>query len=228
MDLTCVILTNKPTKDIQTTLASIGFADETITLRDLPGTREIGDFAAQRNLGLKKAKNDWVLFIDDDEVVSPKLAREIEKAIVTKDFSGYYLRRLDRFHGQILRHGETGNIKIIRLAKKNAGKFVRPVHEVWQIKGNIGKLKNPLLHDRGELTGPFIDRITRYGPIDAQALATEGKSFSYWRLLLNPIAKFVLNYKLKFGFLDGYLGLFHAYLMSVQSLSVRVFQWQEK
>ena len=44
----------------------------------------------------------------------------------------------------------------------------------------------------------------------------------------NPLAKFIFNYKMKLGFLDGCLGLFQAYLMSVQSLSVRVFQWCQK
>ncbi|MEK7063986.1 MAG: hypothetical protein AAB973_00050, partial [Patescibacteria group bacterium] len=137
-------------------------------------------------------------------------------------------KRFDRYFGQTLRHGETGNIKIVRLAKKNAGRFIRPVHEVWQVTGRVGELKNPLFHDRLELVTPFIARIAFYGPLDAKTLISEGKPFSYWRLPVNPLAKFIYNYKIKLGFLDGYLGLFQAYLMSVQSLSVRVFQWQEK
>ena len=226
MGLSAVILTNKKPKDIKRTSDSVVFADEVILISDRSGG--LNDFSSQRNIGLAKAKGDWVLFVDDDEIVTPALAKEINTAISNPKYTGYYLKRLDRYFGQTLRHGETGNIKIIRLARKDAGRFVRPVHEVWQVAGRVGELKNPLFHDRLELVTPFLARIAFYGPLDAKTLISEGKPFSYWRLLVNPPAKFIYNYKIKLGFLDGYLGLFQAYLMSVQSLSVRVFQWQEK
>ena len=229
MRLSAIILTNKQPDDFQPILTSVAFADEVVLVRDQPRFQPLkGDFAAQRNFGLAKAKGDWVLFVDDDEVVSEKLAAEIKMAISSAQHSAYYLRRLDRYFGQTLRHGETGNIKIIRLAKKDAGRFIRPVHEVWQVTGPVGELVNPLFHDRRELVSPFIDRIALYGPLDAKELAKEGKPFSVFRLLANPLAKFIFNYKMKLGFLDGCLGLFQAYLMSVQSLSVRVFQWCQK
>ena len=228
MRLSAIILTNKQPDDFQPTIKSVAFADETILIRDHPGFHPLtGDFAAQRNYGLSKAKGDWVIMVDDDEVVSEKLAVEIKKAISSAQYSAYYLRRLDRYFGQTLRHGETGNIKIIRLARKDAGRFIRPVHEVWQVKGPVGELANPIFHNRRELVTPFIDRIALYGPLDAKELVKEGKPFSVFRLLANPLVKFIYNYQIKLGFLDGYLGLFQAYLMSVQSISVRVFQWQK-
>lgn len=36
------------------------------------------DFAAQRNIGLKQAKGEWVLVIDADEVYEKKLLRELQ------------------------------------------------------------------------------------------------------------------------------------------------------
>ena len=229
MGLSVVILTNKSPDEIAPAIKSVSFADETVLIRDHPNFHPLNnDFAAQRNYGLAKAKGDWVLFVDDDEIVSPALAQEINLAIGNPKYTAYYLKRLDRYFGQTLHHGETGKMKIIRLAQKDAGQFVRPVHEVWQVAGRVGELKNPLFHDRPELVSPFIGRIALYGPIDARALIKEGKPFSISRLLANPLVKFIYNYKIKLGFLDGYLGLFQAYLMSVQSLSVRVFQWSEK
>lgn len=226
MGLTVVILTDKETGLIKETLASVSFADEVILVPDRKG--QISDFSTARNSGLSKAKNDWVLFVDDDEVVSRELAEEIKAAINHQSgFSGYYLRRLDKYHGQILHHGETGDTKIIRLGKKSAGTFSRPVHEVWRINGSVGELGYPLIHNRGKLVSPFISRMIKYSPIDSRELIKEGKPYSLWRLLLNPKAKFALNYFVRLGFLDGQLGLFHAYLMSVQSLTVRIFQWQK-
>jgi glycosyltransferase involved in cell wall biosynthesis len=226
MGLSAVILTNKKPEKIKRTLDSVSFADEVILIPDRKGP--VTDFSAVRNLGLSKAKNDWVLMVDDDEVVSQELADEIKTAINPPSlFSGFYIRRLDKYHGQILHHGETGNTKIIRLGKKSAGGFFRPVHEVWKINGSVGLLKHALIHERGELVSPFVDRMIRYSPLDAKQLRKEKKPFTYWRLLFNPKAKFIQNYFLKLGFLDGYLGLFQAYLMSLQSLTVRVFQWQK-
>lgn len=225
MGLSVVILTNKSSAKIATTIRSVSFADEVILIPNRKGP--VTDFSSARNSGLSKAKNDWVLFVDDDEVVSQGLADESIEATRSDEFSGYYLRRLDKYHGQILHYGETGNTKIIRLARKNAGHFVRPVHEVWRINGFVGQLRQPLIHERGELVAPFVDRMIRYSPLDAGQLSKENKPFTYRRLLLNPIAKFILNYFLKLGFLDGYLGLFQAYLMSIQSLTVRIFQWQK-
>lgn len=223
MGLTAVILTDKEPGLIKETLASVSFADEVVLIPD----RSVTDFSFTRNSGLSKAKKDWVLMVDDDEVVSQELAKEIIEATKSNEYSGYYLRRLDKYHGIVLHHGETGNTKIIRLGKKSAGNFSRPVHEIWKINGSVGVLKNPLIHERGELVAPFVDRMIKYSPIDAKELTKEGKPYSLFRLILNPKGKFVLNYFIKLGFLDGYLGLFQAYLMSLQSLTVRIFQWQK-
>lgn len=227
MGLSVVIVTNKKTNQFPQTLRSVSFADETVIVHDDRGRGVIADFAAQRNLGLSKAKNDWVLFVDDDEIVSESLASEIKQAIKNDRYSGYYLRRLDRYHGQTLKHGETGNTRIIRLGRKDAGNFTRPVHEVWQIRGRIGFLNHSLIHERGDLVSPFIDRMIHYCPLDANALKLEGKPYSSWRVVVNPTAKFITNYLVKLGFLDGLAGLFQAYLMSIQSLTVRVFQWPQ-
>jgi glycosyltransferase involved in cell wall biosynthesis len=242
MGLSAIIITDKKVSEIGATLQSVVFANEVLVIVDqekpdktseIPGARVYyrpltSDFAAQRNFGLAKAGGDWVLFIDDDEIVTTELADEIKKATGTDRFDAYYLPRRDIIAGKMLKHGETGNMKITRLAKKSVGKFVRPVHEVWEIKGRVGELKNPLLHYRENYISAFIDRIALYGPLDARALKKEGKPFAIWRMILYPKAKFLLNYFLKLGFLDGYLGFFQAYLMSIQSLSIRVFQWQNE
>ena len=67
-----------------------------------------------------------------------------------------------------------------------------------------------------------------YGQIDSKILVSEHKPFSWFRLFIYPLAKFKQNYLFKAGFLDGTAGLFQAYLLAVQSLSVRVFQWEQR
>ena len=114
------------------------------------------------------------------------------------------------------------------VAKKTSGKFIRPVHEIWKINGEVGELQPPLYHIKDDFISNFIGRMSHYAGIDADALTKENKPFSYWRLFLNPKAKFIQNYFLRRGFLDGTVGLFLSYLMSVQSLTVRIFQWTKR
>ena len=206
-------------------LQSLKFADEII----IWGEKEyhFQDFAKHRNEALRRARGEWVLFVDDDEYVSTELAQEILHAINSDKYVGYFLPRLDLVFHDLQKHGEVGNIKILRLAKKSAGKFVRPVHEHWQIDGKIGNLQNALYHLKDDFISQFIGRMNHYGPVDAQILTQENKPYSIFRLLFYPKAKFFLNYFWRLGFLDGYPGLFQAYLMSVQSLTVRVFQWEQ-
>jgi glycosyltransferase involved in cell wall biosynthesis len=238
--LTIIILTHGNLKT--ETLNSASFADEIILLNDsrlkkitFKNTNhktkiinhKLENFASQRNYALSKSTNDWCLFLDSDEIISEKLATEIKNFLKKPTHNGVIFRRLDCYHGQTLNYGEIGQTRLLRLARKSAGKWQRPVHEFWKIKGKTTEFVNPLFHLRHNLTSGFFSRLILYSPLDASALAKEGKPFSYYRLFIFPLAKFFHNYLIRLGFLDGTLGLFHAYLMSLQSLTVRVYQKQE-
>ena len=172
-------------------------------------------FAKERNYLLEKTPGDWFLFLDTDEKISPELKKEIEHCDFKHD--GYYIARKDYFMGKLLRFGETGNIKLLRLGKKGTGEWKRKVHEYWDIK-NAGELKGTIEH-HPSLT---IQKINYYSDIDAQ----EFGKFEYWQLVKPPL-KFLVNYFVKLGFLDGKAGFFHAFLMSFQSLVVRVKQYEK-
>jgi len=94
----------------------------------------IEDFAKERNVLLRKTKSEWVLFLDTDEKLSPELKKEISE-LDPKGHSGFIIKRKILFLGK-----EIGKDRVLRLAKKNAGKWVRKVHETWQIKGKVGAL----------------------------------------------------------------------------------------
>jgi len=183
------------------------------------------DYSQQRNYALERSHGDWVLFIDEDEYLSPALKKEIKAMINKTKYTGFYIPRIDVCYHQPLLHGESGQTLILRLAKKEAGKFFRPVHEIWRVKGKIGKLSSTLYHIKDHFVSEFIDRMSFYSEIDAQVLAAENKPFTKTRLFLNPIGKFLLNYFGKKGYQDYLVGLFYAYLMSTQSLTIRIFQW---
>lgn len=233
MKLSAVIITKNEEDKIANCIQSLQFCDEIIVIDDnsIDQTREIAkqlgakvyshqlnnDFAAQRNYGLKKAEYDWVLFVDADEIVPPQLSEEIKAKINNSQFSAYFLRRRDVWMGKPLLYGEAGNTCLIRLGKKDAGKWVRSVHEHWLINGNVGKTSKFLMHYPHPSIAEFIKHIAYYSRLHAKDNKKEGKNATIFHIIFFPVAKFLFFYLVKFGFLDGIRGFIVAVLMSLHS-----------
>ena len=238
--ISAVVLAHNSGDTIGKTLQSLEWCDEVIVVDDdsTDNTREIArthkarvvkrkledDFAAQRNSGLSMAKGDWVLFVDSDEVVTPELAGEIEKKASERqsvNVSGYYLKRKDWMFGKWLAHGETSRVKLVRLARRDAGTWRRPVHEVWQIQGIVGELNSPLLHYPHKNVAQFIDEVNRYSTLNARFFYAQGAKCPWWHILVYPKAKFFVDYIWYLGFLDGTAGAIVAIMMSFHSFLTR-------
>lgn len=237
--LSVVIITKNEESRIEKCLKSVLFCDEIIVIDDYSKDSTVNiakkytkkiikrklstDFSKQRNFGLSKAKNEWVLFIDADEVVPNSLKQEIAKTLKQKrnTINGYYIPRTDIFLGKKLRYGETGNIKLLRLARKSKGKWVRPVHEVMEVEGESQTLVYALLHYSHSSLAGFIKKINYYSTINARYLYDKKAVIHKIDLILYPSTKFILNFILKRGFLDGYYGYIFAIVMSMHSFLTR-------
>lgn len=247
--ISVVILTKNEEQNIGKCLESVKWCDEIIIIDDnsLDKTVEIAkkykttiykhalnnNFSAQRNFGISKAKHNWILFVDSDEVVSDALAYEISNAIQLKDqnlndFNGFYIRRTDLMWGKQFNYGETGNIRLLRLAKKDSGLWIGLAHEKWKIKGSIGNLINPLFHFPHKTLEEFLEKINFYTDIRAKELKEKNIRAGIWTVFLYPLGKFIVNYVLKRGFMDGIHGLIFAIIMSFHSFLVRGKLWLEK
>lgn len=246
--ISAIVLTKNEEKKIEECLVMLEWCDEIIIVDDYSEDKTIEkiqnskvqnynskfkiykrrlneDFAAQRNYGLEKARGDWVFLIDADERVTNELRKEILQKITQIDRAGFYLKRKDFLFGKWLKYGETGKVRLLRLAKKNAGRWVRPVHEVWRIEGKVGELKNPLLHYPHQTIKEFLEDINFYTTLNAQVFFKEGIKASFWQILVYPLAKFVKNYFFHLGFLDGMPGLLQAIFMSFHSFLTRAKLW---
>ncbi len=234
--ISAIILSHNDAGVIAKTLTSLSWCDERIIVDDNSRDSTVtvakkhgatvykrsldGNFAAQRNFGLSKAKGDWVLFVDSDEVVSPALAKELQES-TDIDAVGFYLRRQDTMFGKLLEHGETARVRLIRCAKKDAGTWVRPVHEVWQIEGLVGEIKNPLVHFPHPTMGEFIEEINRYSTLNARFLFDKKVRVPGWHIVAYPIGKFFVDYVWYGGCLDGTQGAIVALMMSLHSFLTR-------
>jgi glycosyltransferase involved in cell wall biosynthesis len=233
MTIAAVILTHNSQASIKNLIRSLSWCDEIIVVDDQSTDRTCAiarksgaqvlvhplrrNFAAQRNFGLKQVTADWAVFVDADESVSPRLAQEI-RSVLKSNLNGFFIKRIDYFLGQKLQYGETGHLRLLRLARRTAGRWHRPVHETWQVRPPIGQLKLPLYHHPHRNLSDFLAKINYYTDIEARYRPLPGAT----QLLFYPPAKFIYNYFFKLGFLDGMPGLIMALMMSFHSLLVRL------
>jgi glycosyltransferase involved in cell wall biosynthesis len=246
--LSVVILTKNEEKNIERCLQSVSFADEVIVIDDHSTDKTVeiakknkatvyehaldNDFAAQRNFGLQKTEYDWVLFVDADEVVSTDLQKEISQAIVKSIYEAYKIRRRDFFWGQELKHGETQKVRnngLIRLMIKGSGEWSGSVHEEFYTKANVGMLKKFLDHYPHQTIKEFLESVNHYSTVRARELEKAGTKTNSFEIVLLPFGKFLLNYFLYLGFLDGPAGFAYSFFMSFHSFLVRakLFQYTE-
>lgn len=232
MEITAVVLTKNEEKNISACLSTLSFCDEIIIVDDFSDDKTVplakkfdakvfqrklgNDFAAQRNFGLGKASKDWVFFIDADERVTPELKAEILR-LDGESHHGFIFKRRDILWGKQLLHGEASRVRLLRLARKTASKWRRPVHEVWEASGKTAVLTNPLLHYPHQSLDEFIDNINEFSTLHAKANSLEGKRSNLVKIILWPIGKFVYNYIILLGVLDGTRGFVHAMFMSLHS-----------
>lgn len=185
-----------------------------------------GNFSAQRNFGIEKSKFDWIFFVDADERISKDLSSEIKENVTASTAQGgFLLKRVDFMWGKELKHGETGNIKLLRLFNKNKGQLKGTVHESWVTDSEIGLLLNPILHYPHPTISEFLREINFYTDLRAEELYKEGKKSGFISIILYAKGKFFMNYIFKLGFMDGVPGLIHAILMSFHSFLVRGKLW---
>ena len=241
--ISAIVLTKNEEKHIVDCLESISFCQEIIVIDDNSEDRTVeiakkmdvkvfinslnNDFSSQRNFGLSKANGKWILFVDADERITNELKDEILKVLQAENVNtkGFYIKRKDSMLGKVLEHGEVGNIKLLRLAQRHAGTWIGKVHETWEINDKIGSLKNFILHYSHDNISEFLKEINYYTTIRANEL-NKGSITVYWHdILVYPMGKFIVNYFLKLGFLDGVPGLIFAIIMSFHSFLVRGKLW---
>lgn len=229
-----LIITYNEEKNIESLLKDMDFCDEIILVdsystdktveiaKNFHGVKIIKnkfeDFTKQRNLALKEAQNDWVLFLDADERLTPKLKQEIITTTNSKDAKdAYYFYRIFFVGKEKIRFSGTQNDKNFRLFRKSKATYVqeKKVHETLQVNGKTGILKHKLLHYSFENYTTFKGKMLLYSKLKSEELYRKGKRHHFVVQWAKTLFRFFQTYILKLGVLDGKNGLMVSYLQSL-------------
>jgi len=182
------------------------------------------DFSAQRNFGVSKSTNDWILWLDADETVRKDFIDFISH-IDNNKYYNYAFRRHDIFLGHELKHGETSSQYFLRLFNQKHGKFTGQVHEIWQSDKPIFHSNCFITHTSHTTLRSFFNKINLYSDIRSQELYQNGVKTNLFQIVFYPKVKFIQNYLFRLGFLDGTPGIILALGMSFHSFLVRAKLW---
>lgn len=228
--LSAVVITYNEEDKIGRCLDSlIGIADEIIVVDSLSTDRTVEickskgatlinqpflGYIEQKNFALEKSNFDYVLSLDADEVLSPELIQSILDIKVNYNSDAYEFNRLTNYCGKWIKHGGWYPDIKTRIWKKTDGKWggTNPHDEViLKNSTKVEKLKGDLLHYSIDSIAQHIDQIQKFTTIAAQSLHSKGRTTSIATILFNSCFKFVRDYFLRLGFLDGFYGFVVAY-----------------
>jgi glycosyltransferase involved in cell wall biosynthesis len=220
-----VLITRNAAAVLEACLESLAFADEIVVVDSTSSdaTPEIAarhgarvvrkewlGFGRQKQFAVEQATHDWVLCLDADERVSPRLAASIAAALAAPASPVYRMPRRNRFLGRWLSHGEGYPDWSPRLFNRlNARWSDDLVHEKVLYAVTPGTLQGDLLHDSSDDLTAYLDRQNRYTTLAARQAFEQGRSAGMVHLVFSPLVRFLKFYILRLGFLDGLPGLLH-------------------
>ena len=242
LPLSALIITFNEQKHIQEVLEDIDFADEIIVVDSFSKDKTVDlvnafpkaklvqhtfvDYSSQRNFAIQCAQNPWILFIDADERFTTELKDEVIETIQQPEAASAYLfYRIFMFEDTKINFSGWQTDKIFRLFQKDKAEYVteRLVHEKLKVKGKIGKLKHKLVHFSYTDYESYKSKMVSYGKLKAKEEFSKGLRPNFYHFYLHPSYKFLYQYIIRLGFLDGKKGAIICYL---NALSVFV-RYQE-
>ena len=164
----------------------------------------------QKNRAITYAKNNHVLSLDADEALDETLIKSI--LAVKDNFScdGYYMNRLTNYCGNWVHHCNWYPDKKLRLWDSTKGHWTgtnpHDKYELFEGDKKAGHLKGDILHYSINSIADHYKQVEYFTTIASKAYFSNGKKAPFYKLVVNPIAKFIDHYILHLGFLDGKTG----------------------
>lgn len=181
-------------------LVDSGSQDDTVVIASDLGARTLHrdweGYGPQKRFAEEQCRHDWMLNIDADEVVSPRLAAELRTLFGRPggpDQDGYRIGIAEIFPGEGKPHPLAYTLRPVRLYRRSRGRYsASPVHDRVDMTpdARIGSLSGLLHHFSVRSLGDQIAKLNRYSDQQADDLAARGVAIPTWRLFVEFPAAF--------------------------------------
>ena len=249
--ISAVIITFNEERNIERCLRSLqGVADEIVVLDSFSAdrTEEIcrlwgvkfhqrafTDYSDQKQFAVQLAGFDQILSLDADEALSDNLRRSILEVKNNWQADGYTFNRLTNYCGKWIYHcGWYPDVKLRLWNRKMGGWDGNMIHESVKMKpgSTTMHISGDLLHYSYYSRQQHLDQIEKFTDLSAKELVEKGKSALPAEAIVKGIWKFIRDYIVKLGVLDGKEGFtisrLSAYATYIKYLKIYRLQKQHK
>ncbi|MCO8055141.1 glycosyltransferase family 2 protein [Acinetobacter towneri] len=199
-DFSEVIILDSGSTDLTYAIAE-SFPNTRISHQDWQG------YAGQKSLALAQCKNDWVLNLDGDEVLSSELKAEIEQTIQSNQLDALITPINDVFLGvpnskYIKKHAK------VRFFRKSKGRYdlENKVHENVIVDGQSVRAEGDIYHYGESSIFVKVEKNNQYSELKAQEKYQKGKVPSLLKLVLVMPLTFIKSYFIRRSCLNGWRG----------------------
>ncbi len=185
-------------------------------------------FRRQYQKAADLTKNLWIMFVDADEVVPETVWDEIRHTLASnrETYNGYVISRRNFFMGRWIKHGAWASDREIRLYRRDRGRWEGDLHAKVTVDGPVGELKHPYLHFPYRNISGQVQTIDNYSETAARDMFEQGRKVGPVHIFFRSILRFLKEYFLKRGFLDGFPGLYIAAASAFYVLTKYAKLWE--
>ena len=163
----------------------------------------------QKNWAITQAKYPHILSLDADEALSEKLKQSILEIKKNWKHDGYFFNRMTNYCGKWIKYNSWYPSKKLRLWDSRKGKWggINP-HDVYILEKGASKkhLQGDILHFSYYSISEHIKQIDKFSEIIANSYFIQGYHVNLFQILMHPTWRFIRDYLIKLGFLDGFYG----------------------
>lgn len=256
-----VILTKNEEHNLDRSLGSLkwcddvhvldsGSTDRTLEIASKHGAKISShffeSFGQQRNFALENLDfmNDWILFLDADEVVTNDFKEAIKRSIseAGEEVAGFYCCWKMMLEDTWLKYCDNFPKWQFRLLKKGRAVFTDFGHgqKEGKVNGELRYIKEPYLHySFSKGWTQWIDRHNKYSTLEAEARllkcppfrnifntnsSTRNPALKSWLSKVPgwPILRFLHSYFINFGFLEGTPGFIYCVNMAYHEFLIAI------
>ncbi len=172
----------------------------------------------QKNRAITYATSPFILSLDADEALDETLIRSILEVKKDIKFDGYSMNRLNYYCEKWLKHGGWYPDKKLRLWDSRKGEWggINP-HDKYELLDKTaptGHLKGDILHYSYYAVEEHYKQAEYFTTIGANALFKQGKKAGFVKMWISPATRFIRDYIVKLGFLDGRYGYIACKIMA--------------